>query len=39
LIQGRFSSGVLDDAHLVAAGRYVAFNPVRARPVACAESP
>jgi putative transposase len=37
LFQGRFSSVALDDAHLVAASRYVALNPVRARLVACAE--
>ncbi|MDR3468243.1 MAG: hypothetical protein P4M07_20105, partial [Xanthobacteraceae bacterium] len=34
LFQGRFSSVALDDAHLVAAARYVALNPVRARLVA-----
>jgi putative transposase len=37
LFQGRFSSVALDNAHLVAAARYVALNPVRARLVACAE--
>src|ERR1700726_4703148 len=37
LFQGRFSSAALDDAHLVAAARYVAFNPVRARLVARAQ--
>jgi putative transposase len=37
LFQGRFSSVALDDAHLVAAARYVALNPVRAHLVACAE--
>jgi putative transposase len=37
LFQGRFSSVALDDAHLVAAARYVALNPVRARLVACAQ--
>jgi putative transposase len=37
LFQGRFSSVALDDAHLVAAARYVALNPVRARLVARAE--
>jgi putative transposase len=37
LFQGRFSSVALDDAHLVAAARHVALNPVRARLVACAE--
>jgi putative transposase len=34
LFQGRFSSVVLDDDHLMAAARYVALNPVRARLVA-----
>jgi len=33
LFQGRFGSVVLDDPHLVAAARYVALNPVRARLV------
>ena len=33
LFQGRFASVVLDDAHFVAAARYVALNPVRARLV------
>ncbi len=33
LFQGRFSSVALDEAHLVAAARYVALNPVRARLV------
>jgi putative transposase len=37
LFQGRFSSVALDDAHLVAAARYVALNPVRARLVARAQ--
>jgi putative transposase len=37
LFQGRFSSVALDDAHLVAAARYVALNPVRARLVAHAQ--
>jgi putative transposase len=37
LFQGRFSSVALDEAHLVAAARYVALNPVRARLVARAE--
>ena len=37
LFQGRFSSAALDDAHFVAATRYVALNPVRARLVACAQ--
>jgi hypothetical protein len=33
LFQGRFGSVVLDEPHLVAAARYVALNPVRARLV------
>jgi putative transposase len=33
LWQGRFSSVAMDEAHLVSALRYVAFNPVRARLV------
>ena len=33
LFQGRFSSVVLDDDHLMLAARYVALNPVRARLV------
>ena len=33
LFQGRFASVVLDDDHLMAAARYVALNPVRARLV------
>jgi putative transposase len=37
LWQARFSSCALDDAHLVAAARYVELNPVRARLVARAE--
>src|SRR5258705_11479499 len=37
LFQGRFSSVALDEAHLIAAARYVAANPVRARLVARAE--
>jgi len=37
LFQGRFSSVALDDAHLVAAARYVALNPVRAKLVAQAQ--
>jgi putative transposase len=37
LFQDRFASAALDDAHLVAAARYVALNPVRARLVARAE--
>jgi putative transposase len=31
LFQGRFASFVMDDAHLLNALRYLAFNPVRAR--------
>jgi putative transposase len=34
LWQGRFSSVAMDDAHLIAAFRYVALNPVRAKLVA-----
>jgi len=37
VFQGRFSSVALDEAHLVAAARYVALNPVRARLVARAQ--
>src|SRR5882672_2386737 len=37
LFQGRFSSVALDEAHLVAAARYVALNPVRAKLVARAQ--
>lgn len=37
LWQGRFSSVAMDEAHLFAALRYVALNPVRARLVAKAE--
>ena len=37
LFQGRFSSVALDEAHLIAAARYVALNPVRARLVARAQ--
>jgi putative transposase len=37
LFQGRFSSVALDEPHLVAAARYVALNPVRARLVARAQ--
>ncbi len=37
LFQGRFASVVLDEAHLIAAARYVALNPVRARLVAQAQ--
>jgi putative transposase len=31
LFQGRFASSVMDDDHLLAAVRYLAFNPVRAK--------
>ena len=31
LFQGRFASSVMDDGHLLAAVRYLAFNPVRAK--------
>ena len=34
LFQSRFGSVVMDEAHLIAAARYVALNPVRARLVA-----
>jgi putative transposase len=37
LFQGRFSSVALDDVHSMAAERYVALSPVRARLVAGAE--
>jgi len=37
LWQGRFGAVAMDEAHLAAAARYVAFNPVRARLVARAE--
>ncbi|WP_294535739.1 transposase [uncultured Rhodoblastus sp.] len=37
LFQSRFGSVVMDEAHLIAAARYVALNPVRARLVARAE--
>ena len=37
LWQGRFNSVAMDEAHLVAAFRYVALNPVRARLVQQAE--
>jgi putative transposase len=37
LFQGRFGSVVMDDAHFVAAARYVALNPVRAKLVARAQ--
>lgn len=36
LFQGRFSSSVLDEKHLLAAVRYVELNPVRAGMAACA---
>jgi putative transposase len=37
LFQGRFGSVVMDEDHLMAAARYVALNPVRARLVARAQ--
>ena len=37
LFQGRFGSVAMDEAHLMAALRYVALNPVRARLVARAQ--
>ena len=37
LFQARFSSAVMDEEHLMAAARYVAMNPVRARLVERAE--
>jgi putative transposase len=37
LFDGRFASVVMDEAHLMAAVRYVGLNPVRARLVAKAE--
>jgi putative transposase len=37
LFQCRFSSTVMDDAHLLSAVRYLAFNPVRAGMVKRAE--
>ena len=37
LFQGRFSSVVMDEEHLLAAARYAAMNPVRARLVERAE--
>ena len=37
LFEGRYKSSVMDEAHLMAAVRYVALNPVRARLVAKAE--
>lgn len=38
LFQGRFASVVMDEDHLLAAARYVALNPVRARLVKRAEA-
>ncbi len=37
LFQARFASVVMDEAHLMAAARYVALNPVRARLAARAQ--
>jgi putative transposase len=37
LFQSRFGSAAMDDEHLMAAARYLALNPVRARLVARAE--
>jgi len=37
LFQSRFGSVVMDEDHLMAAARYVALNPVRARLVAEAQ--
>ena len=37
VFQGRFGSVAMDEAHLIAAARYVALNPVRARLVARAQ--
>ena len=37
LFQSRFASVVMDEAHLIAAVRYVSLNPVRARLAARAE--
>lgn len=37
LFDGRFASVAMDEAHLIAAARYVALNPVRARLAARAE--
>ena len=37
LFQSRFGSVVMDEDHLIAAARYVALNPVRARLIARAE--
>ncbi|MFZ1962688.1 MAG: transposase [Roseiarcus sp.] len=37
VFQGRFSSVLMDEEHLMAAARYVALNPVRARLAARAE--
>ena len=34
LFQSRFAPVAMDDAHLIAAARYVPMNPVRARLVA-----
>src|SRR5574338_230484 len=34
LFQGRFGSAAMDETHLIAAARYIALNPVRARHVA-----
>jgi putative transposase len=36
-IYGRFASVAMDEAHLLAAVRYVALNPVRARLAARAQ--
>ena len=38
LFQSRFGSVVMDEDHLVAAARSLAFNPVRARLVARAQN-
>ena len=38
LFQSRFASVVMDEAHLIAAARYVPMNPVRARLVATPEA-
>src|SRR5271166_1980109 len=38
LFQSRFGSAAMDEEHLMAAARYVALNPVRARLVARAEA-
>jgi len=37
LFQSRYGSAVMDEAHLMAAARYVALNPVRARLAATAD--